>query len=219
MFVYADNAATTALSPTALRTMTAALQDVYGNPSSLHRMGRVAAAALKGARETMAKYLGAKPEEVYFPGCGTAAERFRPEDVYAFHLDKTVDERVILQHLEKQLKRGKPGHLEIEISSTDRTLGTIFGTEITRLHGNTLPDDTYVIHCTGGGGQSFGAFIPKGLTLEVEEGLQIVHHQGVVLLGGGRVLIRGGALGPGGQVTHGGAPLPPGSSTGHRRPG
>ena len=60
MFVYADNAATTALSPTALRTMTAALQDVYGNPSSLHRMGRVAAAALKGARETMAKYLGAK---------------------------------------------------------------------------------------------------------------------------------------------------------------
>ena len=54
MFVYADNAATTALSPTALRTMTAALQDVYGNPSSLHRMGRVASAALKGARETMA---------------------------------------------------------------------------------------------------------------------------------------------------------------------
>ena len=76
MFVYADNAATTALSPTALRTMTAALQDVYGNPSSLHRMGRVAAAALKGARETMAKYLGAKPEETYFTGCGTEADNW-----------------------------------------------------------------------------------------------------------------------------------------------
>ena len=76
MFVYADNAATTALSPTALRTMTAALQDVYGNPSSLHRMGRVAAAALKGARETMAKYLGAKPEEIYFTGCGTEADNW-----------------------------------------------------------------------------------------------------------------------------------------------
>ena len=76
MFVYADNAATTALSPTALRTMTAALQDVYGNPSSLHRMGRVAAAALKWARETMAKYLGAKLEEIYFTGCGTEADNW-----------------------------------------------------------------------------------------------------------------------------------------------
>lgn len=119
-------------------------------------------------------------------GCGTAAERFRPEDVYDFHLDKTVDERVILQHLEKQLKRGKPGHLEIEISSTDRTLGTIFGTEITRLHGNTLPDDTYVIHCTGGGGQSFGAFIPKGLTLEVEGDSNDYFGKG---LSGGKLII------------------------------
>ena len=76
MFVYADNAATTALSPAALRTMTAALQDVYGNPSSLHRMGRVASAALRGARETMAKYLGAKPEEIYFTGCGTEADNW-----------------------------------------------------------------------------------------------------------------------------------------------
>ena len=76
MFVYADNAATTALSPAALRTMTAALQDVYGNPSSLHRMGRVASAALKGARETMAKYLGARPEEIYFTGCGTEADNW-----------------------------------------------------------------------------------------------------------------------------------------------
>lgn len=119
-------------------------------------------------------------------GCGTAAERFRPEDVYDFHLDKTVDERVLLKHLEKQLKRGKPGRLEIEISSTDRTLGTIFGAEITRLHGNTLPDDTYVIHCTGGGGQSFGAFIPKGLTLEVEGDSNDYFGKG---LSGGKLII------------------------------
>ena len=76
MFVYADNAATTALSPAAFKTMTAALQDVYGNPSSLHRMGRVASAALRGARETMAKYLGARPEEIYFTGCGTEADNW-----------------------------------------------------------------------------------------------------------------------------------------------
>jgi glutamate synthase (ferredoxin) len=59
-------------------------------------------------------------------------------------------------------------HLELKISSTDRTLGTIFGSEITRLYGNTLPDDTYTVKCQGGGGQSFGAFLPKGMTLELE---------------------------------------------------
>ncbi len=101
-------------------------------------------------------------------GSDTVAERFRPEDVYDFGLAQTLDERVLLKSLEKQLKRGKPGHLELQVSSTDRTLGTIFGAEITRLHGNSLPDGTYTIRCTGGGGQSFGAFIPKGLTLELE---------------------------------------------------
>ena len=56
----------------------------------------------------------------------------------------------------------------IEVSSTDRTVGTIFGSEITARFGNTLPDDTFRIHVKGGCGQSFGAFLPKGVTLEVE---------------------------------------------------
>ena len=68
----------------------------------------------------------------------------------------------------KYLEMGKPQRIEIQVTSTDRTLGTIFGSEITRLHHNNLPDDTYVVKCVGGGGQSFGAFIPKGLTLELE---------------------------------------------------
>ena len=49
----------------------------------------------------------------------------------------------------------------------DRALGTIFGAEITRRFGDTLEDDTVVINCQGSGGQSFGAFIPKGLTLRL----------------------------------------------------
>lgn len=71
MFVYADNAATTAMSPAALEAMTTALRDVYGNPSSLHQKGQEAANALAEARATMAKYLGAQPREIYFTGCGT----------------------------------------------------------------------------------------------------------------------------------------------------
>ena len=49
----------------------------------------------------------------------------------------------------------------------DRTFGTIFGSEITRRYPEGLEEDSYVIKCKGAGGQSFGAFIPKGLTLEL----------------------------------------------------
>lgn len=76
MFVYADNAATTAMSPAALEAMTTALRDVYGNPSSLHQKGQEAANALAEARATMAKYLGAQPSEIYFTGCGTEADNW-----------------------------------------------------------------------------------------------------------------------------------------------
>ncbi len=56
----------------------------------------------------------------------------------------------------------------MKISSTNRTFGTIFGSEVTRQFGNTLPDDTFRIDCEGGVGQSFGAFLPKGVTLHLE---------------------------------------------------
>ena len=58
--------------------------------------------------------------------------------------------------------------IHIRVSSTDRAFGTILGNEITRAYGNTLPDDTFVVNAEGGGGQSFGAFIPKGLTIRLE---------------------------------------------------
>ena len=55
------------------------------------------------------------------------------------------------------------------MSSTDRALGAILGSEITRRFGQSLAEDTYRVRCQGGGGQSFGAFLPKGLTLELED--------------------------------------------------
>ena len=98
-----------------------------------------------------------------------APERhFDPKHVYDFHLEQTVDESIFLKKMGKSLKSGKPQSIELKISSTDRALGTIFGSEITRLHGSSLPEDTYRIKCYGGGGQSFGAFIPQGLTMELE---------------------------------------------------
>lgn len=55
----------------------------------------------------------------------------------------------------------------VKVSSTDRSFGTILGSELTRLFGDTLPEDTFVVHAEGGGGQSFGAFLPKGLTIRL----------------------------------------------------
>ncbi len=76
MFVYADNAATTAVSEAAIAAMNHGLREVYGNPSSLHQKGREASAALRKARETMARNLNAKPEEIYFTGCGTESDNW-----------------------------------------------------------------------------------------------------------------------------------------------
>ena len=101
------------------------------------------------------------------PGLDSATH-FNPRNVYDFHLERTLDESVLMARLGKSLKGKKSGRLELNVSSTDRAFGTLFGSEITRQCGDTLPEDSYVIRCHGGGGQSFGAFIPKGLTLELE---------------------------------------------------
>ena len=89
---------------------------------------------------------------------------FVPEHVHDFHLEKTVDEAVILPALRDK----DHGEVSVTVSSTDRTVGTIFGSEVTRKYGNTLEDDSFIIHAQGGGGQSFGAFLPKGVTIRLE---------------------------------------------------
>ena len=103
------------------------------------------------------------------PYVGTGAKtHFDPADVYDFHLEDTVDLKVLEKKLGKSLQKGEPKRLELAVSSTDRAVGTILGSDITRLHGSELTDDTFTVKCTGGGGQSFGAFLPRGLTLELE---------------------------------------------------
>ncbi len=74
MFVYADNAATTCVSKTALNAMMPFLTEQYGNPSSLYSFGQNAAEALQAARETIAKCLNAEPREIYFTSGGSEAD-------------------------------------------------------------------------------------------------------------------------------------------------
>ncbi|MEA4893264.1 MAG: glutamate synthase large subunit [Peptococcaceae bacterium] len=102
-----------------------------------------------------------------FPGC-EKDKVYDPAAAYNYELEKTIDQRIFLKKLKKTLETGRPAALDIAVTNVDRTLGTIFGAEITRRFGNTLAEDTVVINCKGSGGQSFGAFIPKGLTLRLE---------------------------------------------------
>ena len=92
---------------------------------------------------------------------------FDAKQVYDFALEKTLDERVLLKQLAKALESGQKRSIEVDVTNTDRAVGTILGSEITRRFGDTLEEDTYRVLCSGAGGQSFGAFIPKGLTLEL----------------------------------------------------
>lgn len=92
---------------------------------------------------------------------------FDPKKVFDFELDKTLDEKVLVKQLLPALEKGQKKSLELDVTNINRTFGTIFGSEITRRYPEGLPEDTYVVKCKGAGGQSFGAFIPRGLTLEL----------------------------------------------------
>lgn len=101
--------------------------------------------------------------------CGFANEKieYNKKSKYDFKLEETLDEKVLLKEFKSALAKGTNKTIEINVKNTDRSFGTIFGSEITKKYYNTLADDTFKVICNGSGGQSFGAFIPNGLTLEL----------------------------------------------------
>ena len=92
---------------------------------------------------------------------------FDPKAVYNFELEKTMDEKVLVKKCVNAINKGQKTELSVNLTNIDRTFGTFLGAEITRKNKDGLADDTITVHCNGAGGQSFGAFIPKGLTLEL----------------------------------------------------
>lgn len=93
--------------------------------------------------------------------------KYHEKNVYDFQLEKTVDMRILMKKLGPALEKGQKKSVELDVVNTDRSVGTIFGSEITKKYGESLDEDTYIVKCNGAGGQSFGAVIPKGLTLEL----------------------------------------------------
>lgn len=112
---------------------------------------------------------------------------FDPRVVYNFELEKTLDEKILLKKCAQAVSGRTRVELNVEVTNTDRTFGTILGAEITRQIPAGLPEDSIVINCKGAGGQSFGAFIPKGLTLRLTGDSNDYFGKG---LSGGKLIVK-----------------------------
>ena len=110
---------------------------------------------------------------------------FVPENAYNFGLEKTLDASVLIPEYKKN-KKGKV-NIEVNVSSTDRSFGTLLGSRITEDHIDKLEEDTITVTAHGGGGQSFGAFIPKGLTIRLYGDANDGFGKG---LSGGKLIVR-----------------------------
>jgi glutamate synthase (NADPH/NADH) large chain len=124
-----------------------------------------------------------EPKEVMNSGCSVkvdlsnilnnpyvkeaASIKYNKKNVYDFKLESTIDEKVLIKKLAPALEKGEKRSVEVDVTNVNRSVGTLLGAEITRRFGESLEEDTYTVKCNGAGGQSFGAFIPKGLTLEL----------------------------------------------------
>ncbi|MCR4689928.1 MAG: glutamate synthase large subunit [Lachnospiraceae bacterium] len=98
------------------------------------------------------------------------AEISGEKSLFDFALESTKDESKLLASakIKKAIQTGEKAKASVTLKSIDRTFGTLLGAEITRNHPEGLAEDAITVQCTGSGGQSFGAFIPKGLTLHLK---------------------------------------------------
>jgi glutamate synthase (ferredoxin) len=105
---------------------------------------------------------------LYQPDVGPEVGRFR--QIEQDHgLDKALDVTTLLELCKPAIERGEPVRAQVPIRNVNRVVGTITGSEITRKYGPMgLPDDTVHIHFKGSAGQSFGAFMPPGMTFVLE---------------------------------------------------
>lgn len=104
---------------------------------------------------------------LYQPEVGPEVGRYCqiPQD---HGLEKSLDMTVLLDLCQEAIAKGEKVKATLPIANTNRVVGTILGNEITKNHWDGLPEDTVHLHFQGSAGQSFGAFVPKGVTLELE---------------------------------------------------
>ncbi len=122
---------------------------------------------------------------LYQPPVGPEVGRFCTEK-QDHGLDKSIDITRLLDICRPAIERGEKVKATLPIRNVNRVVGTILGNEITKRHWQGLPDDTVHLHFQGSAGQSFGAFVPKGVTLELEGDANDYVGKG---LSGGRIIV------------------------------
>ncbi|NNU28795.1 glutamate synthase large subunit [Isoptericola sediminis] len=148
---------------------------------------------------------------------GPVLERVEPVEGSSLHrthdqdhgLDKALDQQLIAQ-AQPALEDGRPVRIELPVRNVNRTVGTMLGHEVTkRYHGDGLPDGTIDVTLTGSAGQSFGAFVPRGVTLRLygdandyvgkglSGGLLVVRPDKAAVLEGAANVIAGNVIGYG----------------------
>ncbi len=122
---------------------------------------------------------------LHSPNVGPEVGRYAqfPQD---HGLEKSIDITRLLDLCKPAIERGEKVKATLPIRNVNRVVGTILGNEITKKHWQGLPEDTVQLHFQGSAGQSFGAFIPKGVTLELEGDANDYVGKG---LSGGRIIV------------------------------
>ena len=98
---------------------------------------------------------------------GAAGRHFLPEMAADSELDRTLDETLFVPLTHGARKHLQPIRFRADIANVNRCVGTILGSHVTRSHPEGLPQGSITIDCDGSAGQSFGAFLPQGITLNV----------------------------------------------------
>jgi glutamate synthase (ferredoxin) len=120
------------------------------------------------------------------PEAGPEVGRYRQID-QDHGIEKSLDVTKLLEICKPAIERGEKVKADLPIRNVHRVVGTIVGSEITKKHGpDGLPDETIHLKFTGSAGQSFGAFMPRGMTLELEGDANDYFGKG---LSGGRIIV------------------------------
>ena len=151
MRVYLDNAATTAIDPQVVATMTDALQRLYGNPSSIHADGRAARAAIEDARKRVARLIGAGIGEVFFTSGGTESNNMvlknAVRDLGVKRIISSQIEHHAVLHTLENLQKTKDLHVDFVVKTLLLALSSDRIVKIYRLADGLLGSERTGAQC------------------------------------------------------------------------
>lgn len=142
------------------------VDDMVGHPECL-RQKVLEGHPKANSIDLSALLVQAKPQ-LAEPIPGADGVRFSAEMAADLHLDQTLDATLFVPHTASAREHMVPVRFHADIDNVNRCVGTMLGAEVTRAHPEGLPEGAITIDCEGSGGQSFAAFLPRGITLNIE---------------------------------------------------